>query len=259
MIKICSTARLPLKTFNNRGSAQNRLEFAKELNAKFYEKLKSKIKYDSVSVGDYANVLEEVLPENILAEIHIKEKTLFDQYAGKLIIEGDEKNGVTSYILVLPYKKFIPKMNETEGDTKRILVDDFCIAMHENFHLFSSISNPKFVIRQLFKSKNESYVYKNYMYTNLHNSFNFLDKFRWKNGLKSFLKTLSIEDRINFLQNCRYRLTEENLAYKEGAKYGKNKFDIQYFYFEEKIKILEKQLYRSIQKARKENLEKLVK
>lgn len=259
MLKISSTARIPLKTFNNSGSVQQRIEYAKNLNAKFYEKLKTKIKYESISVKDYAKVLEEVLPENILAELHIKEKSLFNEYAGRLLIDGDEKNGVTNYILVLPYKKFIPKKNETEEDAKRILLDDMCIAMHENFHLFSSICNPKFVTRQLFYSQKENYIYKNYMYTNLHNNFNFINKLRWKNGLKGFLKTLSTEDRINFLQNCRYRLTEENIAYQEGAKYGENKFNTKYFYFEEKIKIIEKQLYKTIQEARKDLQEKQVK
>ena len=43
MIKVTPKTRLPLKTFINNGTYQQRIKYAQELNAKFYEKIKSKV------------------------------------------------------------------------------------------------------------------------------------------------------------------------------------------------------------------------
>ena len=83
--------------------------------------------------------------------------------------------------------------------------------------------------------------------------------------LPEYVGTFSPKEQITILQNWRYRLTEELNAYKEGAKYHEKiqeiykdtlheKFpcdDGSAFHFEEKIKIIEETLAKTLQKVRK--------
>ena len=67
--------------------------------------------------------------------------------------------------------------------------------------------------------------------------------------LNSLYVGLSIDKRET--NNCRYRLLEEKLAWDESKKYATKNINSKHFFFEEKIKIIEKMLYKLINEARK--------
>lgn len=250
MIKVTPRTKLPLKTFINNGTYQKRIKYAQDLNAKFFEKIKNKIVDNSVSPKDYYTTLKELIPSISFIIEEYESKGLFDGTKAQTVIEIDEYDRATKYILQLPYT--LHKYENTPQ--KRIDLDKFYLAMHENFHLFASICNPKHVIKQDFNSKLEAVIYKYTMYSDLHSKFGRSEKKSWKDTLENNIEPLSISEQINFLQNCRYRLLEEHLAWNESKKYATTKvINSNHFHFEEKIKIIEKLLYKLIKKARKEN------
>ena len=61
------------------------------------------------------------------------------------------------------------------------------------------------------------------------------------------------EERIDFLQNCRYRLTEEHYAFAEGAQYCMGKYNYVPFEFYAQISFLEMLLYINLRKGRMKN------
>ena len=124
--------------------------------------------------------------------------------------------------------------------------------MHENFHLFASICNPKHTVRQVFNSKIEAFIYNYQMYNDFESRFGRQEKQSWGENLEKNIQTLSVSEQINFLQNCRYRLLEEKLAWDESKKYAKKGINSNRFFFKEKIQIIEKLLYKIIKKARKQ-------
>ena len=65
MLKINPSARLPLKTFVDKGSYQQRIEYAKKLNEKFSTILQERMINGQIEPYEYKKILEEILPENI--------------------------------------------------------------------------------------------------------------------------------------------------------------------------------------------------
>ena len=243
MIKVTPKTHLPLKTFMNKGSYEQRLKYAQELNAKFYERIKTKIVDNSVFPKDYYTTLKELIPGIKFSVKSYEKEGLFDSTKAQTIVEVDKYDRATSYTLEIPYTKF--------DIGEKISIDKFYLAMHENFHLFASICNPKHVTRQDFNSKLEAIIYKFQMYNDLENLFGRHEKKSWKKNLEINMQPLSISEKINFLQNCRYRLLEEKLAWDESKKYATKNINSKHFFFEEKIKIIEKMLYKLINEARK--------
>ena len=246
MLKVKNSARLPLKDFIGKGSYQERIEHAKKLNAQFYTLLQSKAQDGLVLKSDFANLLKKVLPPNIdiLLSTYVK-KFLGNEGAYVLPLTDEHDEVVERMALRIPTRKLF---DNTRVFDKR----DANVIMHETFHLFASLANPKLVARITFTQK-EVKFYNGYIYTNMHSKFGIRDRFNWKKGIKEFLGRKNLETQINFLQNCRYRLLEEKLAYAEGDKYGNPNSMNKFFYFEEKIKIIEKMLYKTLKKVRKEN------
>ena len=246
MLKVKNSARLPLKDFIGKGSYQERIEQAKKLNAQFYTSLQSKAQDGVVLKSDFANLLEKVLPSNIdiLLSTYVK-KFLGNEDAYVLPLTDEQDEVVERMALRIPTRKL---SDNTRVFDKR----DAHVIMHETFHLFASLANPKHVARITFTEK-ENKFYNGYIYTNMHSKFKFKERFKWKKGLEDFLSSRSFDRQINFLQNCRYRLLEEKLAYQEGEKYGNSDYMSKFFFFDEKKKIVEKLLYKTIKRARKEN------
>lgn len=251
MLKVHSTAKLPLETLINKGSYKQRLAYAQELNAKLYNMTQAQVVDGTIHRVDFLDNIKKLLPQNI--------KIIFSTYTKKLL--GND------YAYVTPLTNYLDDVEgmivripcrEKEGYSKVIDNRDLAITMHETFHLFASLANPKHTTRIHFNN-NENKFYNRYIYSKTYSKFNLKEKLRWKQKLTDFLKDKKVENKINFLQNCRYRLIEENLAYKEGEKYGNKNYMSKYFYFEEKIKIIERELYKTIQKARKDLSRKQVK
>ena len=250
MIKVTPKTRLPLRTFINKGTYQQRLEYAQKLNAKFYEKIKNKIADNSISPKDYYTTLKELIPKiNFMVEEYNK-KGIFDGTKAQMIVQIDKYDCANKFFLQIPYTLH---RYEDSAPQKRIDLSKLYLAMHENFHLFAAICNPKHTARQDFNSQLEADIYKYTMYSDLPSKFEFKEKREWKKNLEKNIQPMAISEKINFLQNCRYRLLEEKLAWNESKKYSTTKkINVEYFHFEEKIKIIEKLLYKLIKEARKE-------
>ena len=111
--------------------------------------------------------------------------------------------------------------------------------------------------------KNLLGVTENFYSKNLYTKKNF-EVGELKEALSKFLEILTDFDKIDFLQNSRYRLKEEMHAYKEGAKYYDKiqdehmnliyeKFECENgdsYNFQEKINILETSLLTILNKVR---------
>ena len=245
MLKINPSARLPLKTFVDKGSYQQRIEYAKKLNEKFSTILQERMLKGQIEPYEYKKILEDILPENI--------RIIFKTYIRKFLGQDNAYVSVSTNTYDEADKMEIQIPCRKLPDGSKVVDNiDSSIFMHENFHLFALLANPKHVARVTLSEK-EGRFYENYIYTNMHSKFGIKERYKWKKGFKDFLGRKNLESQINFLQNCRYRLLEEKLAYAEGDKYGNPNSMNKFFYFEEKIKIIEKLLYKTLKKARKEN------
>ena len=250
MMRINSIETTPLKIFKNKGTYKKRLESAKQLNLLFFDLLKKTIKKDSVSIIDYKNALSSVLPPNI--KIHVKNLSKNKRMEGvqACVYQIYHDNKLDGALICLPYQNDYGNNNKTARVSS--LINN--LIAHENFHVFASLLNPKHVMRNKYVSDKDFCVYEKCLYGTKSNIS--------VNNIKNFMKYLNKKDtidKINFLQFCRYRLIEEDLAYKEQDKYGFKNYTIPNFYFKEKIFVLEKLLNFYIAKARTEKQKLLLK
>ena len=245
MVKVNNSVKIPLKEFLGKGSYEKRIEHAKEINAQFYQVVESKMLNGMLPVNEYKKTLQEFLPSNIKVKFKTYVKKFLgqdDAYVTTLMNDNDE---LDKFEIQIPCREYINKQRVIEKK-------DNNVSMHEMLHLFFAISNPKHTVRSCFNST-EYKFYEANIYTNMHSQFKLKDRLKWKKNLMQFLAKKSYKTQIDFLQNSRYRLLEEKLAYLEGEKYGNPDYMSKFFYFDEKIKIIEKMLYKTIKKARKEN------
>lgn len=244
MLKVNPNIKFPIERFRGKGSYQQRLEYAQKLNEQFYNIVKSNMHKRSISVTAYKKLLKDFLPKDIKVDVLTYKASLLSSKCPSLRVLTNGINEANGLTLILPCKK-IPKGIEYLCD------EDSNIITHETFHLFSSLSNPKHIARITFNRKEEEYFYQANMYTNIHSKFGFKEKRQWKKMLFNFIKDRDSRLNIDFLQNSRYLLLEEKLAYQEGDKFSKTRStSTDYFYFDEKIKIIEKILYRIINLSR---------
>lgn len=245
MLKVKNSVRLPLKDFIGKGSYQERIEHAKKLNAQFYEAIQSKMFEGMISVDEFKRTLQENLPENIKFNFKTYIKKFLGHDNAYVSILTNNYDEVDRYEIQIPSRKYFEGQKVVENR-------DNNFSFHETFHMFFEMANPKHIARCNF-NETEYKFYQGWIYTNMHSQFNLKDRMKWKNRVKEFLAQRSLEKQIDFLQNCRYRLLEEKLAYQEGEKYGNSDYMSKFFFFDEKLKIVEKLLYKAIKKARKEN------
>ena len=102
---------------------------------------------------------------------------------------------------------------------KGIRLLDTDISLHETYHYFSHLANPKHTARTAkmhekgLLEKTEKFYSENF-YTR--KKFNAEEL---KENLNNFLQQFTPQEQIEFLQNSRYRMTEEYNAFDEGYKY----------------------------------------
>ncbi len=251
MIKLTHTAKLPFDVI--KGSYEKRLEFAKFLNANLYSRITSEFKTKDVSPDIFYNHLKEVSKNKI--NFCIKDSTNEPfRGANYLVQNPDNMLEADRFSIFLPLNRF----------DKTISLNDTDVFMHEFFHFFCGIVNPKHNKRALkMYEKNLLGVTENFYSKNLYTKKNF-EVGELKEALSKFLEILTDFDKIDFLQNSRYRLKEEMHAYKEGAKYYDKiqdehmnliyeKFECENgdsYNFQEKINILETSLLTILNKVR---------
>lgn len=248
MSKILNTARLPYSFI--KGSQEKRFDCARRLNAKFFDKVCKKF-----ADGDlHLETIERDLKSSISPNLHIQVCD-YGKKGGMLSHKFDiEENGLSGYFMHLSTNQFDKTFQMLDMDT----------LMHESFHLCMDLTNPKHLARALkIHETGIDTLTKEFYIKMLYAKGQFSDVLL-KNILKSFLSNFNTQDQIDFLQNSRYRLTQELLAYQEGDKYLDKVQDInshrvcekicakdtEEFHFSEKIKLLESFLKNIISNVR---------
>lgn len=248
MLKVGKNVKLPLKIC--KGSVPERLELAKQYNENFFNSICQSFKGKWLDKDVFTRNLKNM--HNGKINFTIKDATPTN-YKGNTQPMCTGKK-VVSYDIYLPLNKF----------DKKMYLYDMNIFMHETFHYFFETINPKHIKNTCVMFENKLSPKTEKFYHNmLYNKYG--DPDFVKILLPEYVGTFSPKEQITILQNWRYRLTEELNAYKEGAKYHEKiqeiykdtlheKFpcdDGSAFHFEEKIKIIEETLAKTLQKVRK--------
>ena len=205
MIKISSTAKLPLNIC--KGSVQERYKLAAKLNADFFNKLSKEFTTKEISKEVFEKTLQSTTP----TKINVKVLDYNSRYGGMTeAVLNSNRSEINGFNIYLPLNKY----------SKQLGIYGIETALHESFHFNSHIVNPKYTARN--KKMYETGLtelteefYKNTLYAKDKG----IDIKTIKEMLNTFLSNFRAEEQINFLQNCRYRLTDEMHAFAEGAKY----------------------------------------
>lgn len=206
MIKILKTAKLPLEVCS--GSPEKRLELAKKLNNELFSRLTKKYSTKDLPCDIFEKTVIESTPANINVNVSRLKNAYLDGGLTNMSY-SPEKNAIGGFNIYLPLDKDYNTAALYNTDT----------SLHETFHYFSHLTNPKHSAREAkmyelgLDAPTEAF-YKNNLYTR--KEFN---SDELKKDLDSFLKDFSPRAQIEFLQNSRYRMTEEYHAYDEGFKY----------------------------------------
>lgn len=249
MIKIDNIARYPLSFI--KGTPYQRRELACVLNYKFFKNLVQKFKSKDVSFDVFQKTLEDSCPYHRNVTV-IKSESK----GGAITIKANDKcDSIVGYNMLIPANSFT-------GEIPLTTADKF---MHESAHYFSFMTNPKFVARitKLYETKLDLKT-RNF-YNSILYSKTSLTKTEISENLDELFNTLQPKERIDFLQNSRYRLRDELFAYSEGTKYQDliqiihsdkicckvEALNYSDYNFETKIEVLEEKLAKEIEKYRK--------
>lgn len=246
MIRITKLAKLPLEY--SRGTDLEKIELAKKLNATFFEKIIKKFRTDEISCDTFERSLKETIPSKNSVKVR---KTVQEGMYG--CTELNSKNGVNinGWTIYLP-----------TNENGKLSLESINTFLHETYHYFSQIVAPKEPRRilKILETNNKDrfdIIYEMMLYTKLD-----IDKKTISNTLDKFLSTLSAEQKIDFLQYCRYELRNEANAYAEGNKYSKivqnmvkekasiKTFDSTGYNFEMKIELVNEKLKKVLQELR---------
>lgn len=201
-----NTAKLPLKIV--KGSYEQRINLAKSLNEKFYLRITKEFKTKDVKPDVFEKHLKQVTENKITVKIldSTDEPFVGNTFLG---VNPSNQSEADRFNIYLPLNKY----------DKTLSLNDTNLFMHETFHYFFSIVNPKHSRRLIAKcekdlSEKSDHFYNEYLY---HRNVD-LEALK-NNVLPEFLKRLTDDEKLDFLQSSRYRLTEELHAYQEGTKY----------------------------------------
>ena len=178
-------------------------------------------------------------------------KTEFEE--GYQALQSEQNLNIDGFDIYLPSNK-----------NSKISLSSVDTFMHETFHYFSQMTSPK-ETRRLAKliETGDLERFDNMYYACLYNDFPFSESVI-SETLDKFLARLSIEQKVDFLQICRYRVKNESAAFAEGSKYaallkklcaGKNQEPIRVvngaaFNFDMKLKLLNEKLAEIIKEYR---------
>lgn len=252
-MKISNSARISREFYKTTASPLDRLNYAKELNKQFFEKLVPEFKTDKIDADIYIKNLHEVSPPNIILQV---EKNADKKQVGAVSL-GTNKKSIAGYIMELPIDK-----------NNQISIYDMDTCMHEPFHYFVEMNNPKHIARFVSYNKHgKKDEFEKFYWENLYSKRDKFDIKELKKNLDEFLNNLGSKQKLDFLQNSRYRLSEEKYAYEQGNIYLDKIQDIhsdiiphkidghhyEEYHFEEKIKLLNDTLRDTINTIRENN------
>ena len=228
MIKVLQTAKFPLEIC--KGSCEERVALAKKLNNNFFNKISEKFKTNEITF----DVFEKTLQENTPGKVQVEIKDYGNKSGGCTSFKlNDDENGIEGLLI------FFEKSHYNKGI--RLLNTD--ISLHETFHYFNHLTNPKHTARTAkMHEKGLLDKTKNFYSQNLYTRKEFNEQ-ELRENLNEFLKQFTPQEQIEFLQNSRYRMAEEYNAYDEGYKYLDKIQDIHSDLLSEKIYGREKEEY----------------
>ena len=248
MIKIDKIAKFPYEFV--KGSQTERSQLVRDLNYRFFRNISKKFKTKDISFDVFQKTLDETVP-----------------FTHKVVVSKSKSNGGflginvdDSFNKVVGYNMLIPP-NAFSGEISLTTADAF---MHESAHYFSFMTNPKTVARIAKVYETGLHTKTQDFYDSVLYSKKYLSKSEISKKLDEFLSTLDGKERIDFLQNSRYRLKDELFAYQEGEKYQSLIQDIHHdkicekvdatdfsdYNFDIKIKLLEEKLANELKKIR---------
>ena len=223
MIKISPTAKLPLELC--RGTYAQRFCQAQKLTDNFFCKISKKFTTKDIEPDVFCKTVEEVLPSKINFKI---ENSADKEYEGAVVqyLNPEKPDELNRYKIYLPLNKY---------DNKISIYDTF-IFMHEIFHFFCEISNPKHLTKSSKLAESQFRYYDNFFYNEFLYSDQCIDLKSLKDiFLPEMLDVMPFEEKILFLQNSRYRLKEEIHAWANGTKYSSEIQDTHINLISEKI------------------------
>ena len=210
-IIIGKTARLPGKFIKN-GSLSDRYKCVQELEDKFYQRIQ-RYKSAGKDAFEYINKAYSYVLEgkNIIQTIPLSpEKANFSVvYPAENAISKNGTRNILGYIVEL-------LVNRTDEQFAGVFTDTL---MHETDHLFSYLTNPKYVTRIIKVSQNSTTAEncEKFFINNIQSPVN-INSFERK--LNRFVKNeISKSQLIDILQNFRYKTINEINAYNTGKKY----------------------------------------
>lgn len=254
MIKLTvnhAKSHLPLR--KAKGSPQDRLQKAIQMNEQFFENIKDCFQEGDVHPKTYAKILKMAAGAPIKIEIAKSNNRNLTQ-GGRTCINFNELGQQIGYMIFLPFNAWSNKISKMSTLT----------FMHENLHFFERILNPKYTARDIaiinkgYDARSIKEFYDNNLY---------IRKELKKKDLNSFLKGKSLDEAIDSLQELRYNLKMELNAHKY-TKSDQRKIENHYcntisyreklvnysdYQFPQKIKMLEEKLASVLQKARAKN------
>ncbi len=208
MLKISPDVKLPLNL--SKGSYSERLKNAQKLTDKFFDKISGAFTEKDISPDVFEKTIKDVLPSKVNYKLGSSNGK--DLEGAVVLCTSEKKPSEISL-----YKIYFPT-NPYDGKISIYKTDSF---MHEMFHFFCEIFNPKHTAKaaELAESRfryYDDFFYNEYLYNKHCNDLNNLKDVL----LPDILKNMPISEKILFLQNSRYRLLEEVKAWENGHKYG---------------------------------------
>ena len=233
MVKVFPNTPLIINNVLQKSPITKGLIKAQNLNAEFFSITNKKMQKGYVTVKDLKTALLKFLPQNYKLKI----KALEPGQEGYMISILDE--------VILGLENDIPNIQNLKD--AKFGKDKLHLIMHETFHLFKELTEPKFKARlssdkYLIAGTTKKFFYK-YVYPIIPNQTNNNWQKALEKRLNKYLSTLSSKkEQIDALQRLRYKIIDEALAFNESVKYGA---DVNYnkeFAFKDKYKIIEKTL-----------------
>jgi len=192
---------LPLKM--SKGTAQQRLDRARELNEAFFQKLRLGFQYSEISPGIFVDMLKKTTSHPIHVEI-IRAGDVMSKNTYHLYDDNGVNNG---YLIALPLSL-----------NGRIVKSDIMSCMAHTQLLFNEILNPKFFKRVLsyFSKSSDARKDQNFYINNISTY-----KKLTKQDLTEFLKDKTTEQQIDVLQMFRYKLASDDNLLQFMSKFKK--------------------------------------
>lgn len=251
-----------------KGSIADRQKLVSKLNEEFFYSFQDLFLKGSPKLKEIKDVYKKILPERKRIKV-LSLKNSEDTDGEVNYIYGLQK-GIKGQTLELPTKK------------SRVSVANFVVLMHENTHIIEVLTKPKTtaLAQKLYlngmynKKRNDWFEGSLYVDENVtkEEEVQYILE-RVKDKTEHFLKPYSNLKKIMYLQDARYQLESEQLAYYEQYKYALKLSKLGYkintndlidceklYFFSEKISLLKKMIVELIKKERekihKANLKK---